>query len=573
MALERGAIINNKYEIQREIGRGGMSVVYLAMDLNLENKPWAIKVIQREGVNEKGKKIFNEVPDDTKLMRRLDYPTIPRIVDIIDNKDDPQIYIVMDYIDGQSLYKLVKTEGKQPEEKVIDWAKQLCGTFQYLHSQDPPIIYRDMKPENVMLTAGGQVKIIDFGIARTYKENQLGDTERFGTRGYASPEHTAKRKQTDQRSDIYTLGMTLFHLVTGADPRINEYAPIRQWDPTLNDGFEMIIDKCVEEDPKKRYQNCQELMKDLENYETLTREYKRRQLKRRNTFISLVSLMLVFIIVGVSSIITGNKIDKNTYSSNIVFDTLAYEEAYENMKNAIEVDSSNVEAYDKFLDYIISSGETSEAGITENEEKNFGAFFNTLQTEYKAGKVSDQEFGEVASKAGEAVMFRYKIDDNSCDISERAKKAFRYFDSVWEYKDNEVVSRMAGFTAKDENSKYLYVCCRTYNITKADKYPSIEAFKATTALLNSSNLLSGDNQENIESTLYVVLANTIKLHFKDLLKEYDKEEIFDALDKIESQYKSVNYTTVLAENNVEYIRKNIDFSNLKVKINNEVNRD
>ena len=103
---------------------------------------------------------MNKVPDDTELMKRLDHPAIPRIVDIIDKEDDPQIYIVMDYVEGESLDKVLEEWGAQSEEVVIDWAKQICDTLGYLHSQKPPIIYRDMKPANIMLKPEGNLLVI-----------------------------------------------------------------------------------------------------------------------------------------------------------------------------------------------------------------------------------------------------------------------------------------------------------------------------------------------------------------------------------------------------------------------------
>ena len=186
MAIERGTVIDGKYEILKQIGKGGMSVVYLAMDLRL-NKQWAVKVIQRKGIGKNNEVVLNKVPDDTELMKRLDHPAIPRIVDIIDKEDDPQIYIVMDYVEGESLDKILDEYGAQPQDVVIDWAKQICDTLGYLHSQKPPIIYRDMKPANIMLKPEGNLKIIDFGISREYKEQNLADTTVLGTKGYSPP--------------------------------------------------------------------------------------------------------------------------------------------------------------------------------------------------------------------------------------------------------------------------------------------------------------------------------------------------------------------------------------------------
>ena len=253
---EIGTVIDGKYEILREIGRGGMSVVYLAMDTHL-NKQWAVKEIRKKGSGRNDEIVVNSLLAEANMMKRLDHPALPRIVDIIDN--GITIYVVMDYIEGESLDKILNEYGTQSEEKVIEWAMQIADALSYLHGQKPPIIYRDMKPANVMLKPEGNIKIIDFGIAREYKEQSLADTTVLGTKGYAPPEQYSG--QTDPRSDIYALGMTMHHLLTGADPRSGEaYVPVRQWNPALSEGIEVIIDKCVQPAAEHRYQNCADLM-------------------------------------------------------------------------------------------------------------------------------------------------------------------------------------------------------------------------------------------------------------------------------------------------------------------------
>ncbi len=134
---EIGSVIDGKYEILTEIGRGGMSVVYLAMDTHL-NKQWAVKEIKKKGNGEHDEVIVNSLLAEANLMKRLDHPSLPRIVDIIDN--GVTIFVVMDYIEGESLDKILKAEGPQPEALVVGWAKQLCDALSYLHSQKPPII-------------------------------------------------------------------------------------------------------------------------------------------------------------------------------------------------------------------------------------------------------------------------------------------------------------------------------------------------------------------------------------------------------------------------------------------------
>ena len=152
---EIGSVIDGKYEILRKIGRGGMSVVYLAMDTHL-NKQWAVKEIRKKGNGKDDVVIVNSLLAEANMMKKLDHPSLPRIVDIIDNGET--IFVVMDYIEGESLDKILLEYGPQPEELVIAWAKQLCDVLSYLHSQKPPIIYRDMKPANIMLKPEGNIK-------------------------------------------------------------------------------------------------------------------------------------------------------------------------------------------------------------------------------------------------------------------------------------------------------------------------------------------------------------------------------------------------------------------------------
>ena len=190
MATNIGTVIEGKYEILKLIGTGGMSYVYLAMDKRL-NKQWAVKEIKKTANGKNDEIIENSLLTEANLMKKLDHPALPRIVDIIDNGET--IYVIMDYIEGESLDKILCEYGAQPQELVIDWAKQVCDALQYLHSQNPPIIYRDMKPSNIMLKPEGNIKIIDFGIAREYKEQSLADTKVLGTKGYASPEHYAEQ--------------------------------------------------------------------------------------------------------------------------------------------------------------------------------------------------------------------------------------------------------------------------------------------------------------------------------------------------------------------------------------------
>ncbi len=338
---EIGTVIDGKYEVLREIGRGGMSVVYLAMDTHL-NKQWAVKEIRKKGSGKNDEVVVNSLLAEANMMKRLDHPSLPRIVDIIDN--GVTIYVVMDYIEGESLDKILNEYGAQSEELVVGWAKQLCDALGYLHSQKPPVIYRDMKPANVMLKPEGNIKIIDFGIAREYKEQNLADTTVLGTKGYAPPEQYSG--QTDARSDIFALGMTMHHLLTGVDPRSGEaYVPVRQWNPELSEGIEIIIDRCVEPAAENRYQSCSDLLYDLEHPDVITKGFKKKQKRKLAAFIASAGLCVVAAITGVVLNMMATSVNNQDYEANIAVSDPT------NYYTAVDIYPDRVEAYNLLIDY------------------------------------------------------------------------------------------------------------------------------------------------------------------------------------------------------------------------------
>ncbi|MCM3567297.1 protein kinase domain-containing protein [Neobacillus mesonae] len=386
-----GSIIDERYEILKEIGRGGMSVVYLAMDNRL-NKSLVVKDIRkREHSNDQ--LLINSLIAEANLLKKLDHGALPKIYDIIEAEGD--IYVVMDYIEGESLKEKLKREKVLPADDVIDWAKQLAEVLNYLHTRKPhPIIYRDMKPDNIMLTPEGKIKLVDFGIAREFKADSSTDTTNLGTKSYAAPEQHSG-KQTDARTDIYSLGVTLYHLVTGKslnEPPF-ELKPIRHWDAALPEGLEHIIIKCTQSEPDARYQSCSDLLFDLENINKLTQGYKNKLRKQLSVFFIPVVLCLIFSTTAVA----GWKGIKNTQfqnymklvnSSSIALMNGDEEKAVGILEKAItDVDKSRPEAYINLLDLYISRNET-DAGLTKIEtyiNDEYGGIQNNSELRFKMG--------------------------------------------------------------------------------------------------------------------------------------------------------------------------------------------
>ena len=353
-----GSIIDGKYRVIDKIGEGGMSIVWLVTDSRL-NKQWAIKEIKKNARTETHKVIVKSLRDEANLMKGLDHPALPRIVDIIEDGDS--LYVVMDFIQGDDLLSILKNKRRViTEEDVVDWGIQLCDALTYLHSKG--IVYRDMKPGNVMLMADGTVKIIDFGIAREYSPDKEDDTMPLGTRGYASPEAFKRGVQTTPVSDIYSLGVTLFHLVTGHGPM--EYVdqptlpPIRMINPSLSEGLEYVIIKATQWNPADRYQSCVEMRYDLENLDKLTSK-ERRRLERIMFLFKLFTIAgAACLVLGVASLIASNLVRSSSYdgimtraatadTTEVGNQPSAAEELY---MQAIEISPNDIKSYMRLVD-------------------------------------------------------------------------------------------------------------------------------------------------------------------------------------------------------------------------------
>lgn len=265
-----GTVVGGKYSVIKLIGRGGFYSTYIVQDIK-SNKRWAMKLCDKTNRNY-SPAIRENILQEPHIMMKLNHPAIPKVVDIGEN--DESIFIVREYIEGVTLESVVRECGAQSADKVIKWSKELCDMLSYLHNLKPHHIYRDMKPANLILMPDNHLKVVDFGIVRIYDLMKNRDTCWLGTKGYAAPEQYGGCQQTDARTDIFGLGMTMHHLVTGVDPKQPPYEtkPICQINPDLPKGLEYIISKCIQPNPDDRYQNCDELMDDLNNYMNLPKK-------------------------------------------------------------------------------------------------------------------------------------------------------------------------------------------------------------------------------------------------------------------------------------------------------------
>ena len=420
--LQIGSLVDGKYKILSQIGKGGMSVVYMAIN-EKANKTWAVKEVRKDGILDY-EAVKQGLIAETDMLKKLNHPHLPSIIDVIEDEDS--FLIVMDYIEGISLKKQLEEYGAQPQQDVIKWAKQLCEVFAYLHSRTPPIIYRDMKPGNIMLKPNGDVVLIDFGTAREFKASSVDDTKCLGTIGYAAPEQFGGMGQTDGRTDIYCLGTTMYHLVTGHNPSAPPYEilPIRQINEALSGGLEQIILKCTQQNPDNRYQSAAELMYALENFQTFDGEEKRKQKRRLGTFLACAGMSLVCLgaAIGFGSQATGKATDRY---ENVLFEA----------ESAIE-DSRRIEKYLECIDIPQMAGR-KEAYIGLFETYKRDMVFTREELETAVNVVSDSEhsqalladpetYGEICFELGK--LYWYYYDD--ADQTNRAKSAVPWFEKA-----------------------------------------------------------------------------------------------------------------------------------------------
>jgi len=252
--LSIGDILDGKYQVVKTLGQGGMSTVYLCKNIRLENL-WAIKEVKKE---------LNGQIDllaEPNILKNLSHPGIPRVVDIFYREDN--LYIVEDYIEGETLQDYIEKRGFIGDKEINRIVLSICDIIKYLHSFTPTIIYRDLKPSNVMITPKGKVVLIDFGISRVYKQDGDKDTIYMGSKGYAAPEQYGT-EQTCIQTDIYGIGAVMYFMTMGKAPA-SLLGPLKDksYSNEVNTKLKKIIQKAMQIDIKSRYSSVDELRKEL----------------------------------------------------------------------------------------------------------------------------------------------------------------------------------------------------------------------------------------------------------------------------------------------------------------------
>src|SRR5271166_2412171 len=260
--LTEGHLLDGRYRVKKVIGVGGMGRVYLSNDTRLANRPVAVKeMIVGDGIAEK--KAVEDFTREANVLARLSHPGIPTLIDHF--AENSRQYLVMEFVAGgdlQGVLDKLGPKGKVAEDKVLRWARQMFDVLNFLHGQKPPIIYRDLKPGNIMIDQNERAMLIDFGIARFLPPGGRGT--QIGSVGYAPPEQYLGK--LEPRSDLYSLGATMHHLLTGRDPQLEppfSFPRVRQLAPDVSVETERVVMWALEREADKRPQSAVAMLEAL----------------------------------------------------------------------------------------------------------------------------------------------------------------------------------------------------------------------------------------------------------------------------------------------------------------------
>ncbi|MGC8669470.1 MAG: serine/threonine protein kinase [Chthonomonadales bacterium] len=312
--LEPGTLLQGRYRVEEAVGRGGMGAVYRAQDTRLDTTVAVKELLEQPGTPDQRELAVMQFKREARFLGQLSHPNLPKVTDYF--VDDGRCYLVMEFIHGRTLEAVLRSnEGRAlPLRQVLEWAMQLADVLHYLHSQDPPIVFRDLKPANIMLTEGGTIKLIDFGIARRFDVAATKDTLLYGSPGYSPPEQYG-HSQTDPRADLYAFGATLHHLLTGRDPAPTpfKFPSTRSYNPQVPPELDEFILRCVRMDPAERIHSAAEALQILRNIYARLATFRPEPVKMHQTrrpariTVTVIVVALVAAGLGVAAMLRNRK--------------------------------------------------------------------------------------------------------------------------------------------------------------------------------------------------------------------------------------------------------------------------
>lgn len=261
-----GRMLDGRYHLTSLLGQGGIGSVYLAEDTQLFDRPVAVKeLIEQFATEEERAEAIRRFTQEARMLVSLSHPNLPDVRSYF--AEDGRHYLVMEYIEGQTLLELLaQANGVLPPATVLEWGRQICEVLAYLHGRTPPVIFRDLKPSNIMLDRHGRIKLIDFGTARLFDTSKHTDTLKMGSIGYAPPEQYQGQGQTSPQTDIYAMGVTLHQLLTNQDPSARPFVftPPSLLRPEISEAASRAVMRAVNLDPAQRFASVAEMRHALE---------------------------------------------------------------------------------------------------------------------------------------------------------------------------------------------------------------------------------------------------------------------------------------------------------------------
>ena len=320
-------LLKQQYRILHMIGKGGMGTVYVGEDVRLGNRLVAIKEMSQSGLSPSEKiEAASNFKHEAHLLAELQHPNLPSIYDHFE--ENQRWYLVMSFVKGQTLANYLEARGgKLPPEEVLEIGIVLCNVLNYLHTHRPPIIFRDLKPSNIMRTTEGHIYLIDFGLARFFKPGQTKDTTNYGSFGYAPPEQYGKA-QTTVRSDIYSLGATLYELLSGYELADTPFylPPLLSLVPTTPAQLATLTTRMLDLDEQKRPQSAESVKSELQIISNDFNPSARRSdpVKRPRSLVVTLSALGMLIVIGAVLALLGFQFlvgGKHTPAANVVTPT------------------------------------------------------------------------------------------------------------------------------------------------------------------------------------------------------------------------------------------------------------
>ncbi|MBX9685448.1 MAG: serine/threonine protein kinase [Candidatus Obscuribacterales bacterium] len=286
--------LQNRYRIESVLGQGGMGTVYLAKDIRLDERLCVVKELRDDFYRDEDKqRALSFFDREARMLARLKHGSIVQVSDYF--SEQGKYFLVMEYVEGENLHSIMqKREGEAFDEKqVVSWAIEICDVLSYLHAQDPPVIYRDLKPSNIMISSGGQLKLVDFGIARKIEADD--ENTRVVSAGYSPPEQYWGAANI--QSDLYALGATMFFLLTGKDPEPLKINSPCEHNSEVSEYLDSVVQKCMAQETAQRYSSARELREALlyDDYEEEPDNPKGWFTRNVAAVIFIVAVALVFI--------------------------------------------------------------------------------------------------------------------------------------------------------------------------------------------------------------------------------------------------------------------------------------